>query len=44
LKDWLTINEREQSVRQLHLMLDSDIRDRDFHDALLEARNPIAAP
>jgi hypothetical protein len=32
-----------RKIRQLHLMLDSDIRDGHLNDALLEACNPIAA-
>jgi len=31
-------------IRELHLMLDADIRDGNLNDALLESSNPIAAP
>ena len=32
-----------REIRQLHLMLDSDIRHGNLNDALLESCNPIAS-
>jgi hypothetical protein len=39
---WLLKPLRE--IRQLHLMLNSDVRDGNLNDALLKSVNPIAAP